>query len=51
VVARAYGLNIQPELITGLGTQTLTVVQSLFGLAGADMAIYGRVRATQPLKL
>jgi hypothetical protein len=45
------GLNLSVELVQQAGTQFVTVLQSLMGLLGTIIAIYGRTRATQPLGL
>jgi hypothetical protein len=43
------GVSISPELIHQLGDQVLLLVQTLVGLTGTILTIYGRTRATTPL--
>jgi hypothetical protein len=44
------GITIPPELIHQLGDQVLLLAQALIALAGTILTIYGRLRATNPLK-
>ena len=40
------GLNITTELVHQVGDQLVLVVQSIGGLVGTILTIYGRMRAT-----
>ena len=46
----AIGINVTPQTIHTAADQAAAVIQAATGLAGTLMAIYGRVRATQPLE-
>lgn len=43
------GIDITGEMVRQLGEQVTEVVQAIGGILGTLMAIYGRVRATQPI--
>jgi hypothetical protein len=44
------GLNITADLVHQIGDQVVLVVQSIGGLAGTILTIYGRTRATTLLE-
>jgi hypothetical protein len=44
------GITIPPELVQQLGDQVVQLVQGVVGLVGTILTIYGRMRATAPLK-
>ncbi len=44
------GLDITPEVVRQLGDQVLLTVQSVGGLAGTILTVYGRMRATTTLE-
>jgi uncharacterized protein (TIGR02594 family) len=48
-VGPLFGLDITAEMITGLGHSLTALFQALGGVVGTIMAIYGRIRAIQPL--
>jgi uncharacterized protein (TIGR02594 family) len=48
-IAPLFGLDITGEMIVGLGHSLTALFQAIGGVAGTVMAIYGRIRATQPL--
>jgi uncharacterized protein (TIGR02594 family) len=48
-IAPLFGLDLTGEMIIGLGHSLTALFQAIGGVAGTIMAIYGRVRATQPL--
>lgn len=43
------GVDIPEELVRDAGGQVVSTVQAVAGLAGTLMAIFGRIRARQPL--
>lgn len=43
------GIELSAEIVRQLGDQVVATAQALAGLAGTVLAIYGRVRASQPL--
>lgn len=49
-VFAAFGLNVSTELVQQLGSNVVTLVQAVAGLAGTVMTIAGRVRATQSIE-
>lgn len=49
VLGPLIGISITAETIGQVAQQAGVAVQAIGGLAGAAMAIFGRVRATQPL--
>lgn len=49
VVGPLIGLDITAEMVKQIGQQLTEVVQALGGVIGTLLAIYGRVRATQPI--
>jgi hypothetical protein len=44
------GITIPPELVQQLGDQVVQLVQAAVALVGTILTIYGRMRATAPLK-
>jgi lysozyme family protein len=44
-----FGIDITAEMITGFGHSITALFQALGGVIGTALAIYGRVRAVQPL--
>ncbi len=50
VLGPALGVNITGELIRQLGDNTVVLAQAAGGVAGTVMAIWGRIRATQPIE-
>lgn len=46
----AIGVDVTPTTVHAVADQIGSVIQAATGLAGTLMAIYGRVRATQPLQ-
>ena len=46
----ALGVEISPQIIHTSADQVTAIVQAAIGLAGTLAAIFGRVRATQPLE-
>lgn len=46
----ALGINIPLDIIQKLGTEAMTVIQALVGLAGTILTIVGRARASAPLQ-
>ena len=46
----ALGLDLTPELVRLAGDQLLSLVQTVVGLLGTIMTIYGRSRAAAPLE-
>jgi uncharacterized protein (TIGR02594 family) len=48
-IAPLFGLDLTGEMIVGLGHSLTALFQAIGGVAGTIMAIYGRIRATQPL--
>jgi hypothetical protein len=51
IIAGACGIDLPAQLVQDLGTQLMTAMQAIGGLAGIVMTIAGRIRATQPLNL
>jgi hypothetical protein len=49
-VAPVLGFNITADLIRQLGDNVVVFAQALGGLVGTGMAIYGRIRASQPIE-
>lgn len=49
ILGPALGLDLTPEIIKQLGDNILMTIQAIGGLAGTLIAIFGRVRAAQPL--
>ena len=49
IIGAVVGIDVNGETVRQLGQHTVAVVQAVGGLAGAVMAVTGRVRATQPL--
>lgn len=49
VIGPLFGLHLPADVITQIGDQTLVVVQSLAGLFGTLLTLYGRSTASQPL--
>lgn len=49
VVGPLIGLDITAEMVSQIGQQLTEVVQALGGVIGTLMAIYGRMRASQPV--
>ncbi len=49
-VAPALGFNITADLVRQLGDNVVVSAQALGGLVGTGMAIYGRIRASQPIE-
>ena len=49
VLGPLIGLDITGEMVRQIGQQVTEVIQALGGVLGTIMAIYGRVRATQPV--
>ena len=50
VLGPALGLNVAGELIRQLGDNVVLLAQAIGGVAGTAMAIWGRIRATQPIE-
>ena len=50
VLSPAIGVEVTPDAVHTAADQIAAVVQAATGLAGTLIAIYGRVRATQPLQ-
>ncbi len=50
VLGPALGINITGELIRQLGENVVVLAQAVGGVAGTAMAIWGRIRATQPIE-
>jgi hypothetical protein len=50
VLGPALGVNITGDLIRQLGDNTVVMAQAVGGVAGTAMAIWGRIRATQPIE-
>lgn len=50
VLGPALGLNITGDLIRQLGENVVVLAQAVGGVAGTVMAIWGRIRATQPIE-
>ena len=50
VLGPALGLNISGELIRQLGDNVVVFAQAAGGVIGTGMAIWGRIRATQPIE-
>lgn len=49
VIGPLLGFDITAEMVQQLGKQVTEVVQALGGVIGTLLAIYGRMRATQPI--
>lgn len=49
VIGPLLGLDITGEMVRQIGEQLTQVVQALGGVIGTILAIYGRVRASQPI--
>lgn len=49
VLAPAAGLDITPETVREAGDHVVSIVQSIGGLAGLVLTVYGRARATTGL--
>lgn len=49
VVGPVFGLEITAEMVKQIGAQLTEVIQALGGVIGTLLAIFGRVRATQPI--
>lgn len=49
VLAKAWGVDITPDLIAKLGTDATLAMQAVGGLVGTVMAIWGRVKASTGL--
>lgn len=49
VVGPLLGLDITGEMVRQIGQQLTEVIQALGGVIGTLVAIYGRMRATQPI--
>lgn len=45
-----FGLDISAEMVRQLGEQVTQVAQSLGGVIGTLLAVYGRVRASAPIE-
>ena len=50
VLGPVIGVDISSEMVREVGGQAVTTVQAITGLAGTLMAIFGRIRAKQPLQ-
>jgi len=50
VLGPAFGLDVSADVVREAGDQLVSVVQAVGGLVGTIMTIYGRTRASRPLK-
>jgi hypothetical protein len=50
ILGPALGVNIGGELIRQLGDNVVLLAQAIGGVAGTAMAIWGRIRASQPIE-
>ena len=50
ILGPALGVNIGGELIRQLGDNVVLLAQAVGGVAGTAMAIWGRIRASQPIE-
>jgi hypothetical protein len=50
VLGPALGVNVTGELIHQLGDNVVLLAQAIGGVAGTAMAIWGRIRASQPIE-
>lgn len=50
ILGPALGINIGSELIRQLGDNVVVLAQAIGGVAGTAMAIWGRIRASQPIE-
>ena len=51
VIGPLIGLDVTAEMVRQIGQQLTEIVQAVGGVIGTLMAIYGRVRASQPIAL
>lgn len=50
ILGPALGINVGGDLIRQLGDDVVVLAQAAGGVAGTVMAIWGRMRATQPVE-
>jgi hypothetical protein len=50
ILGPALGMSISGDLIRQLGDNVVVLAQAAGGVAGTVMAIWGRIRATQPIE-
>jgi uncharacterized protein (TIGR02594 family) len=49
-IGKLVGYDVTPEMIKDIGTHGAAIVQSVASLIGAIMVVYGRMRATKPIR-